>query len=114
MIFTHCAALTRHAHEELTEAVVELFYVSEYPHPRMMRTADSCVHAVPAGVIEGTRETLVIGVRQGGHTGASCAGGGRFQSVEAGSSDFARNRESDFQALARDYFGGVADAAAAI
>ena len=38
---TTAAALTNHAHQELTETIVELLDLSEYPHPRMVWMAEA-------------------------------------------------------------------------
>lgn len=41
-------ALAAHAHQELPEAIVQLFDVSEHAHGRMVLTAGTEFHAVPA------------------------------------------------------------------
>jgi hypothetical protein len=35
-----CAALADHAHEEITEAIIQFLDVNEHPHPQIVRRAE--------------------------------------------------------------------------
>jgi len=39
-------ALADHAHEEIAETIIELRYVGQYPHGRMVMTASASLHSV--------------------------------------------------------------------